>query len=117
MPRCTIAAIAIAALFAPDLLAHPASSIVVTEKGEVLFVHTGHGLARIEADGKLTYLHKDTGGHWLALDAEGKFAAAADTRLFKRVKPLGDKPILLFASGRAPFVVNRHGSSDSGSSS
>jgi len=45
----------------------------------------------------------------VALDAEGKFASAADNRLFKRVALPGGKPIMLFASGGAPLVVNRDG--------
>src|SRR5258706_7716693 len=96
-------------VFAAGSFAHPASGIVVSANGEVFFVHTGQGLCKIEAQGRLTYLHKDTGGHWVALDTEGKFAAAADNRLFKRVALSGAKSILLFASGGAPLVVNRDG--------
>jgi hypothetical protein len=96
-------------LFVAGAFAHPASGIVVNAKGEVFFVHTGHGACKIEAPGKLTNLHKDTGGHWMALDTEGKFAAAADTQLFARITPSGVKPTLLYASGGAPLVVNRDG--------
>lgn len=94
-------------LFTISAFAHPASGIVVTDKGEVFFVHTGKGACKIEADGKLTYIHKDTGGHWMALDPEGKFATTTDNRLF--VKIAGVKPTMLFASGGAPFVVNHDG--------
>jgi len=114
MPRTIRISILLAVLslfmvFAAGSFAHPASGIVVSANGEVFFVHTGQGLCKIEAQGRLTYLHKDTGGHWVALDTEGKFAAAADNRLFKRVALSGAKSILLFASGGAPLVVNRDG--------
>jgi hypothetical protein len=89
--------------------AHPASGIVVDAKGEVFFVHSGKGACKIGAHGELTYIHKDTGGHWMALDTDGKFASASDNRLFKRIRPLSGKPLLLFASGGAPLVVNRDG--------
>src|SRR6266571_293491 len=58
-------------------LAHPGSGIVVDQQGNVYFTYTGRGAARIDAQGKLTYLHKDTGGHFIALDAEGSFSSAA----------------------------------------
>ena len=45
----------------------------------------------------------------MALDTEGRFSSAADTRLFKRLTPSGVKPALLYASGGAPLVVNRDG--------
>ncbi len=96
-------------LVAAEAFAHPASGIIVNAKGEVFFVHTGKGVCKIEEQGKLTYIHKDTGGHWMALDTEGKFSSAADNRLFKRITPSGVKPALLYASGGAPFVVNQDG--------
>jgi hypothetical protein len=89
--------------------AHPASGIVVSPKGEVFFIHTGEGACKIKAQGKLTYIHKDTGGHWMALDTAGTFASAADNRLFKRIASAGDRPLILYASGGAPLVVNRDG--------
>src|SRR5436305_6803955 len=104
-----LAVVALPALPAARALAHPASGIVVDAKGEVFFVHTGKGVCKIEAPGKLTYVHKDTGGHFLALDTEGVFSSAADTRLFRRITPSGVKPALLYASGGAPLVVNRDG--------
>lgn len=96
-------------LFTGGALAHPASGIVVNAKGEVFFVHTGKGVAKIDAEGKLTYVHKVSGGgHFLALDAKGGFSTQL-TRLFERVTPEGVKPALLYASGGAPFVVNQDG--------
>ncbi len=89
--------------------AHPASGIVADAEGQVFFVHTGRGACKIESDGKLTYIHTDTGGHWMALDPERKFASAAPNRLFEKVTHSGVKPLLLYASGGAPLVLNRDG--------
>ena len=97
------------ALFAGGALAHPASGIVVNEKGDVFFIHSRRGACKIDTEGKLTYIHKNTGGHFMALDAEGRFASTANNRLFMKIKISGVKPLLLFASGGAPFVVNRDG--------
>ena len=41
-------------LLAPISFAHPASSIAVDEQGNVYFVHTGRGCAKIDPQGKLT---------------------------------------------------------------
>ncbi len=95
--------------FAAGAAAHPASGIVVTPTGDVYFIHTGVGVGKIDADGKLTYVHKVAGGgHFLALDPTGKFATQLP-RLFERITPAGVKPGLLYASGGAPFVVNPDG--------
>jgi hypothetical protein len=95
--------------FAVGGAAHPASGIVVTPSGDVYFVHTGVGVGKIDSDGKLTYVHKVTGGgHFLALDPTGKFATQLP-RLFERITPEGAKPGLLYASGGAPFVVHPDG--------
>jgi hypothetical protein len=88
--------------------AHPSSGLVVTDKGEVYFVHSGVGVARIEADGKLTYVKRSTGGHWLCLDREGKFART-QPKFFERITPEGEKPAVLFADGGAPLAVLRDG--------
>src|SRR5262247_462415 len=95
--------------FADRAFAHPASGIVVNAKGEVFFVHTGTGVGKIDAKGKLTYIHKVRGGgHVLALDSKGRFSTQLP-RLFERITPEGVKPALLYASGGAPFVVNQDG--------
>jgi hypothetical protein len=97
-------------LFAARAFAHPASGIVVDTKGQVFFIHTGRGVCKIDARGRLTYIHKVSGGgHFLALDTEGKFPADAYPQLFQRITPSGVKPAILFASGGAPFVVNHDG--------
>lgn len=95
--------------FAAGAAAHPASGIVVNAKGEVFFVHTGVGVGMIDADGKLTYVHKvKGGGHYLVADPTGKFATQLP-RLFERITPEGAKPALLYASGGGPFVVHPDG--------
>ena len=59
-------------LFAARAFAHPAAGIVVSAKGEIFFIHTGQGVCKIDAEGKLTYIHKvKGGGHFLALDPGG----------------------------------------------
>src|SRR5262245_21557378 len=96
-------------LFATGAAAHPASGIVVNAKGEVFFVHTGAGVAKIGAEGKLTYVHKVSGGgHFLALDKQGRFSTQFP-KLFEKITPEGVKPAVLYASGGAPLVVNRDG--------
>jgi hypothetical protein len=87
-----LAVASLCGLFAVGGFAHPASGIVVNAKGEVFFIHTGKGACKIDAQGRLSYIHKDTGGHWMALDKEGRFASAADTQLFKKITPSGVKP-------------------------
>jgi hypothetical protein len=88
--------------------AHPSSGLVVTDKGEVYFVHSGVGVARIEPDGKLTYVKRSTGGQWLCLDKEGAFARA-QPKFFERITPEGEKPAIIFADGGAPITVGRDG--------
>jgi hypothetical protein len=95
-------------LFAARAFAHPASGIVVSRNGDVFFIHTGRGVCKIDAQGKLTYIHKDTGGHWMALDADGRFSTQFP-RLFQRITVPSVKPALLFASGGGPLIVNRDG--------
>jgi hypothetical protein len=95
-------------LFVSRALAHPASGIVVNQKGEVFFIYTGRGVCKIDLEGKLTYIHSDTGGHWMAQDAEARFSTQFP-RLFQRITPEGVQPALLFASGGGPLVVNRDG--------
>ena len=103
-----VATVILSMLFTARAFAHPASGIVVNAKGEVFFIHTGRGVCKIDAQGKLTYIHKDTGGHWMALDADGRFSTEFP-RLFQRITPPGVKPALLYASGGGPLVVNRDG--------
>jgi sugar lactone lactonase YvrE len=86
---------------------------VVDEKGTVFVADINTGLWRIDTDGKLTQVHKDA-GHWLALDAEGRFSGVdfekSDhwPRWFKRRTPAGEKPALI-TDGGSPLVVHRDG--------
>ncbi len=84
--------------------AHPASGIVVDAQGRVYFVYSSHGVMRIEPSGKLTNIHEDKAGHWLALDTAGAFSKATPKQ-FERITPDGAIPSLIFASGGAPLVV------------
>jgi hypothetical protein len=72
-------------LFAAGAFAHPASGIVVNAKGEVFSIHTGRGVCKIDTEGRLTYIHNVSGGgHWLALDTEGRFSTQFP-RLFEKL--------------------------------
>ena len=88
--------------------AHPASGIVVDAQGRVYFIYSGHGVMRIEPSGRLTNIHEDKGGHWLALDTGGAFSKVAPKQ-FERITPDGVVPALIFASGGAPLVVGPDG--------
>lgn len=89
-------------------LAHPASGIVVDAQGTVYFIYTQHGVMRLDASEKLTNIHEDKGGHWLALDESGAFSSVRPAE-FERITPDGTIPGLIFASGGAPIVVGRDG--------
>jgi hypothetical protein len=88
--------------------AHPSSGLAVAENGDVYFVHSGMGLARVNGRGELNYVHRSTGGHWMCLDREGVFASV-DPKIFKRVSATGVKPAILFADGGAPLAVGSDG--------
>lgn len=83
---------------------HPSSGIVVNEQGEVFFVHSGRGLAKLDQTGKLTYVHQCTGGHWLCLDPTGSFSRT-QPKHFEHVTPDGARPAIIFADGGAPIAV------------
>jgi sugar lactone lactonase YvrE len=84
--------------------AHPSSGIVVNERGEVFFVHSTVGLAKLDTQGKVTYVHRSTGGHWLCLDRPGSFART-QPKHFLRVTADGHRPAIIFADGGAPIAV------------
>jgi hypothetical protein len=79
-----------AALGGLDVSAHPSSGIVVDDKGEVIFVHSGKGVAKIDASGKLSYIHNSRGGHWMCLDPSGSFSGT-QPKFFERITPDGAK--------------------------
>src|SRR6185436_6146438 len=99
---------AVCLLCAAPAIAHPSSGIVVNERGEVFFVHSGRGLAKLDQTGKLTYVHQCTGGHWLCLDLNGSFSRT-QPKFFERVTPEGVRPAIIFADGGAPIAVCRDG--------
>src|SRR5687767_1617396 len=90
-------------LTAPPSHAHPSSGIVVNPQGEVFFVHSTRGVAKINADGKLTYIHTSTGGHWLCLDPQGR-SARTQPKYFRRVTADGVRSAIIFADGGAPIA-------------
>ena len=101
-------------LLVTSAFAHPSSGIVVDEEGHVFFSDTVHGLWKIDTKGLLTSIHQE-GGHWLALDAKGKFSRMEFEksehwpRWFKRKTPAGAVPALI-TDGGSPLVVHRDGS-------
>jgi hypothetical protein len=83
-------------------LAHPASGIVVDPEGQVFFVY--RGVCKVDAQGKLSYVHRARDGHWMCLDPEGSFSRA-QPRYFKRISPDGVTPTIIFAGGGSPIAV------------
>jgi sugar lactone lactonase YvrE len=96
-------------LFAGSAHAHPSSGIVVDEKGQVFFQDIIGGILwKIDEQGKLSKYSNISGGHWLALDTEGRFSRATP-KYFQRITPDGTKPALIHADGGAPLVVHSDG--------
>jgi hypothetical protein len=89
-------------------LGHPASGIVVDSQGNVYFIHTGRGCAKIGPQGKLSYVHESRGGHWMCLDPEGSFSRT-QPKYFERITLPGVKPALIYADGGSPIAVLRDG--------
>src|SRR3984893_15410104 len=89
-------------------LAHPGSGIVADKYGNVYFIYSGVGVVKISVDGKLTYIHKATDGHWMCLDEQGIFSQT-QPKYFERITPKGMKPAIIYAGGGSPIVVNRDG--------
>ncbi len=87
---------------------HPASGIVVDQLGNIYFIYTGHGVIKIAKDGKLTYIHQNTDGHWMCLDERGVFSRAKP-KYFERITPDGATPAIIFAGGGSPIVVSGDG--------
>lgn len=93
------------ALFICPASAHPGTGIVVDKNGNVYFIHTGVGVAKISIDGSISYIHKEEGGHWLCLDEKGIFAKA-QLKYFKRITPGGVIPAIIYAGGGSPIAIN-----------
>src|SRR5260221_2006981 len=99
--------LAVAAMFSlatSTSLAHPGSGIVVDQQVNVYFTHTGRGIGNVDPQGKLTYVGETRGGHWLCLDANGKFSRT-QPKHFERITPDGIKPALIYADGGSPITV------------
>src|SRR5437879_593210 len=79
-------------------LAHPVSGIVVDKYCNIYFIYTGVGVAKISPDGKLSYIHKATDGHWMCLDEKGIFSET-QPKYFERITPNGMKPAIIYAGG------------------
>lgn len=89
--------------------AHPGSGIVVDAHGQVFFQDSAaRTIWKIDARGKVTAHYDKMGGHWMALDAKGKFARS-DLKLVERIAPDGFTPALIVADGGAPITVNADG--------
>jgi hypothetical protein len=102
-----LAAVTLSALLAAGVFAHPGSGIVVDDKGAVYF-QGGRAVWMIDARGRLTKYSDKLGGHWMALDPQGRFARA-NLKLVERITPSGVEPALLVADGGAPVAVGRDG--------
>ncbi len=88
--------------------AHPASGIIVDKYGNVYFIYSKSGVIKISTDGKLTYIHKATDGHWMTLDEQG-FFSRTQPKYFERITADRVKPAIIYAGGGSPIVVNKDG--------
>src|SRR5215468_6329256 len=102
----------------PSAFAHPGSGIIADERGNVYVCVTGEwaaGLWRIDASGETKRLSA-TGAHWVALDAQDKFARSdlegwfreRITPNLKRTPTQGANEAVLQTDG-SPMVMNRDG--------
>ena len=87
-----------------SVYAHPASGIVVDQHGQVFFIFSGHGVCKVDLQGKLSYIHPSRGGHWMCLDPKGSFSHV-QPKYFERISSDGVKPALIFADGGSPIAV------------
>ena len=108
LPTVLLAQLALS-LLAPAAFGHPSSGIVVDEQGRVFFGDLSRGLTCVEPGGEVRRVHAEA-GHWLALDAAGRFAdvdfekSPHWPRWFKRRTAKGAKPALI-TDGGSPLVV------------
>jgi len=102
---CSLVVACAAAAPAP---AHPGSGIVVDRQGRVFFVDTGGGVFRIGAGGELVR-QMGPAYHWLALDADGRFAATRMPPLpGSDLQAVGSDPTLILSSD-FPLAVGGDG--------
>ena len=87
------------ALLARIASAHPGSGIAVDKDGQVFFTDTGHGVWKIDAQGKLIDIPSSR-FHWLAMDEAGRFADSERSfgEWFERATPKGAKPCIIQCS-------------------
>src|SRR5687767_5360476 len=102
-------------------LGHPASGIIVDDRGQVFFLDTGEPggfrgvIWRINSQGGLRAVHNH-GGHFLAFDREGIFSHAdlegwfrsKRTQWLQRVAVVGATSFLIQADG-SPIVMGKDG--------
>ncbi len=85
-------------------IAHPASGIVVDPQGQVFFIYSGHGVCKIDTQGKLSYVVRSRGGHWMCLDPAGAFSKS-QPKFFERITPDGVSPAIIFAAAPKEIYV------------
>jgi hypothetical protein len=90
------------------VFAHPGSGIVVDRYGNVYFIHSGTGVVKIAVDGKLSYIHNATDGHWMCLDEQGIFSGTKPV-YFERITANGTRPAIIYAGGGSPIVMGNDG--------
>jgi sugar lactone lactonase YvrE len=73
--RRIVLSLAALCLLSSPAITHPGSGIAVDRVGQVYFLDTGSGLWKIDVHGKLARI-SETRFHWLALDANDRFANA-----------------------------------------
>ena len=90
--------------------AHPGSGIVVDRDGQVFFQDAlARTIWKIDAKGALSVHEDKIGGHWMALDQEGRFAAH-ETKLVERTPTGRGAAQLIVADGGAPVALGTDGS-------
>lgn len=117
----SIVVILMCTFLVPLALAHPASGIVVDDRGQVFFLDTGEPggfrgiIWRIDSHGSLTAVH-NYGAHFLAFDRKGVFNHAdlegwfrsKRTQWLQRVTVPGATSSLIQADG-SPIVMGKDG--------
>ena len=113
MKPLLISIIAVCVLAPRGGSAHPGSGIVVDAQGNVFVSDINRGLLKFSPDGKVAVVLKEA-GHWLALDASGKFARMEFEqsdhwpRWFKHRSSPGTT-LALISDGGSPLVIHRDG--------
>src|SRR4051812_16796933 len=96
--------------------AHPSAGIVVDRQGNIYFSDLDRGVLKLDSNGVMiaTISKEGGGGHWLALDEEGRFSrmnfdrSTHWPRWFKRRTAEGARPAIL-SDGGSPMVVAPNG--------